>query len=121
MMLRKQNEELYQAINELKLENERIECSNKHLWAHCSQLEDHVKNLRDTNDRLLDVIPQYKESINYLLDAIELHQQYSHSEYLLKVNYIKYTRTIAQVVDARCEDDKLVDKVAGYCLEMGSD
>jgi hypothetical protein len=120
-MIRTQNEELYQASNELKLENERIECSNQHLLAHCSQLEDHVKTLKDTNDRLLDVIPQYKESIDYLQNAIELHQVYSLSEYLLKVNYIKYTGTITQEVDNRCEDDKLVDEIAGYCLAIGRD
>jgi hypothetical protein len=99
MMLRKQNEELCQAINELKLENERIECANEDIRAHCSQLKVHVKNLKDTNDMLLDVIPQYKESINYLQNAIELHQQHNFSEHLLKVNYMKCEGAIAQEVD----------------------
>jgi hypothetical protein len=76
MILQRQNEELYQAANELKLENERIECANRDLRAHCSQLEDHLKNLKDTNDMLLDVISQYKESIDYLQrNAIGFHQQ----------------------------------------------
>jgi chromosome segregation ATPase len=118
--LRKQNEKLYKAIDELKLENELIESQADQICKNFSQLEDEVKYLEEINEKLRDVTGQYEESINNLQNAIEVRQQYFLSEHLVKVSYMKWIVTVAEKVEDRCEDSKLVDEVVCYCLDIDS-
>jgi urease gamma subunit len=116
--LREKNAEIFTAIQDLKVQNTRLEEANEKTADTFSKLDQHAKGLLQTNQQLQAVVPKYKERYTEMKDEAELRRQYCLFEHQLKVNYVKAIGTIVEAIEKQCKDEKLVEQCVNLCLEM---
>jgi len=121
--MRAANEKLAIKIREIRKENEKLEATSRVIADSFQELQNHAAYLQDTHDKIQDVIPQYRESIEQLETALELRQTYCVAEKKVRVNYVNCVGNVVEVVSDNCKDQDLIDEVVGYCMNMeaGSD
>lgn len=116
--LRSKNQKIFAASHALKNNNDRLENANQTTARGFGTLNDHAKQIKETHDKLNNVVPKYKESVDKLREAVEERRQYCLSEHTIKLLYIKLIGRVVEIVEDSCKDAKLVDEIVGYCLEM---
>lgn len=118
LKLRRKGEKLAQEIFTLKAQNERLEEISEQTRNQSKEITEHIEYLFDVHEQLLQVIPQYQASIRHLENAAGARQHNCLAEHNVKIKYFKSIGEIVEMVEERCEDEKLADEVVQYCLSL---
>jgi hypothetical protein len=116
--LREKNQKIYEASVNLKEENDRLEGVNWHTGDTVSQLSAYAKHIKETHDKLVNVIPKYQDSIFELQEGVDLRNQYCALEHKTKLLYLKCAGCVINKVEDCCGDADVVDEIVGYALQM---
>jgi hypothetical protein len=115
---RQKNEKLYKNIKALNRESERLENANKLTDEHFASLNDHAKEIEETNAKLTTIVPMYEASVTRTREAVETRQQFGESEHTIRLAYVKTMATVMTMVEEGCKDLDLVDEIVGYCVDL---
>lgn len=116
--LRKKNEKIAASMLALKQHNERLEKATTETDDSQSLLGTHYEKIKETNDVLLKVVPQYEAKLKEMQEALEIRRQYCASEHKMKVMYVKLVGTLTEMVENHSNDMALIDEITAYCLEL---
>jgi chromosome segregation ATPase len=116
--LREDNKKIFNAIEALKHENERIESANTSSDDSLDSLAAHAGTIIETHKKLLEVIPQYKAAVEEMKAAVNLRDFHIESERKVKRMYLDALSDISDKFEPTMGEDELSDDVIEMCLEV---
>jgi hypothetical protein len=116
--LRAKNEKIAAAIQELKVQNARLESATEFTDENQHILGSHFAKIKETNDALNAVIPKYEANIAKFKEELDTRNQYCQSEHRMKLMYVKLVGTLAEMVENHSKDQELIEEVVTMCLEL---
>lgn len=117
MKLRNQNDTMRKDFKSLKENNQRLMEANASAGQSFQALNDHAKQLNNTNAKLIRNVEGYKAQLEKLKDDLKTRQAYYLAEAEAR---LAYQKTMAQIVGAiqdKCRDAQLVEDVVIMALE----
>jgi hypothetical protein len=118
MKLRQKNEKIFNAFQALRHDIARLENANVSSGECFFTLNDHTKEIEETNAKLNTIVPMYKASVDKMEEAIELRRQFCLSEHAIKLTYVKAMGKVVEMMEDNCRDPDLVDEIVEYCLNV---
>lgn len=122
--LRKENMKIRNQIDTVRKENKGLKENNARLMeANASasqsftQLNDHAKQLNQTNAKLLKNVDAYKQQKEKLKEDLKTRHQYFVAESEARLSYQKTMAFIVTTIQDQCRDPKLAEDVVIMALE----
>jgi hypothetical protein len=116
--LREDNKKIFNAIQALKHENERIMNANSSSDDSLDSLATHAGTIIETHKKLLEVIPQYKSAVEEMKTAVNLRDLHIASERKVKGMYLDVLSEISDKFEPTMGEDELSDDVIELCLQV---
>jgi len=115
---RLKNDKIAKANRALRSENERLENANVSADEYTSTLTDQVKDIEETYDKLMVVVPMYKASVEKMQDAVERRRMFCLAEHRIRLSYVRCATSTVELMEDGCKDLALVNQVVDLCLSL---
>ena len=120
MKLRNQNDTMRKDFKSLKENNQRLMEANASAGQSFQALNDHAKQLNNTNAKLIRNVEGYKAQLEKLKDDLKTRQAYYLAEAEARLAYQKTMAKIVGSIQDKSRDAQLVEDVVIMALECES-
>merc|ERR1712003_535301 len=101
----------------LKENNQRLMEANASAGQSFTALNDHAKQLNQTNSKLIKNVEAYKQQLEKLKDDLKTRQSYYLAEAEARLAYQKTMAQVVGIVQDKCKDAQLVEDIVIMALE----
>jgi myosin heavy subunit len=115
--VRDQTEKMKDELQELKDQNNRLVEANASAGASLDSLEKQKKNLSEHNEKLADNLKKWKAQNSQLKSDLANRTAYYKAETKIRAEYEKAMEQIVQLLEAQCDDHKLLEEVTSAQLQ----
>ena len=109
--IRERNEKLFDEIQKLQTNNQRLELSNAESEQCVARLQFHDETCVTEHSKLVRIEKQYRNAVQDHEDHLELHNQYASAESKICRIYDKALSEVLLLVDKKCGDHALRTEV----------
>lgn len=119
--IREDSDRIKRKFKDQKEQQDRLITTSDQIAQNMEVLQVHTKRFQETHDQLMKIEPVYKDKVATLEESYAQAKAYCDTEHICKLKYLKAMEKVVTMVQDRCSNRKLVDKVVDLMLSIDVD
>ncbi|GAX25673.1 hypothetical protein FisN_15Lh042 [Fistulifera solaris] len=119
--IREDTDRIKRKFREQKEKQLSLEAASEQIAQNMEVLQVHTKRFQETHNQLARIEPVYQDKVATLEDSYAQAKAYCDTEHICKLKYLNAMEKIVTMVQDRCTNRKLVDKVVDLMLSIDVD
>ncbi|GAX23058.1 hypothetical protein FisN_15Hh042 [Fistulifera solaris] len=119
--IREDTDRIKRKFKEQKEKNLGLIAASEQIAQNMEVLQVHTKRFQETHNQLARIEPVYQDKVATLEDSYAQAKAYCDTEHICKLKYLNAMEKIVTMVQDRCTNRKLVDKVVDLMLSIDVD
>jgi hypothetical protein len=119
--IREDTDRIKRKFREQKEKHLNLEAASDQIAQNMEVLQVHTKRFQETHNQLSRIEPVYQDKVAMLEESYAQAKAYCDTEHICKFKYLNAMEKIVTLVQDRCTNRKLVDKVVDLMLSIDVD